>query len=102
MARELDKVIETMKAAIPAGQVDLLVDLDRLMRSACFAAPELHPGYWQSCGQVLHHYFKDHPDNLTGWQRRVADIFMDRLTPDAVVRSTEGQESGRTQAQANA
>lgn len=85
MARKLDEVINAMRAEIPADQQDLLVDLDKLLRSACFAAPELHAGYWGSLGQTLHHYFQDRPENLTGWQRRVADIFLDRPAPNVVV-----------------
>ncbi len=72
--RQLDTVIEKMIEHIPKDQEDLLSDLKDQIDSFRYSAPELIALRWTRTAYVLEEYI----DPTDGWQKKVADIWMDR------------------------
>ena len=79
--RELPVVLKAMLDAIPEGDyfMDLKQELDKVRQSALYGAPENMWTFWDRTAQALQDHLPK-PGSLKPWQKKVADIFMDKET----------------------
>lgn len=76
--RDLFVVIDQMISHIPNSDINMISSLKSVKGSIPYTPPESMSIRWMDVADILHRYLGDE-SKLVGWQRTVADIFMNRI-----------------------
>lgn len=74
--RNICEVINQMYVHIPGNRDDLIRELSHVKYGSFYTAPESMSMRWKDIAHILYDEFQLPPEQLTGWQRKVTDIFM--------------------------
>ena len=75
--RNIGEVIDRMLAEIPASEETFIYDLNNVMGSVRYSAPEMIGMWWEELTIVANDHLP-HPNDCAPWQTKVGMILMDK------------------------
>lgn len=76
--RDIIKVITEMINKIPSTEIEFLSQLNNLIDSCKYTAPEMIGLRWEQLTEIVNEYIVVEPESLNEWQRNVISIFVNK------------------------
>jgi hypothetical protein len=77
--RNLIEVIHQMQKQIPLSEERFHAALKSQEESILYSAPELMQLRWHETSYIINDFIHCPPDQLNEWQKKVVDIWMDKV-----------------------